>query len=191
MKRLVLLLSFLVICYSAIGQTTLESRVTDLEKTIADLSAQLTTLSLRLDQLDQQNTRLRKAVDYGQPIVTQVGESGVEYRLIALTGDVKSGIVTAHLQLVTSARKSSISIRDVYPPHTIIDLYGNRYVSSGGEVGGEPFLDVYKGVLVKASVTFDDLSPEKLQEVQVLMLTPLVGFDTDEIQFKNIKVDWR
>lgn len=191
MKRLVLLLSFLVICSSAIGQTTLESRVTDLEKTIADLSAQLSTLSLRLDQLDQQNNRLRKAVDYGKPTVSQVGKSGVEYRLLSLAGDVESGTVTAHLQIVTSAKKASVSVGTSYPPHTIIDLYGNRYVCSKGEVGGEEsFLDIYKGIVVKASVTFDDLSPEKLQEAQVLILTPQVGFSIDEIQFKNIKVEW-
>ena len=190
MKRLVLLLSCLVICSSAIGQTTLESRVTDLEKTIADLSAQLSTLSLRLDQLDQQNNRLRKAVDYGKPTVSQVSESGVEYRLLSLTGDVESGTVTAQLQIVTSAKKASVSMGTSYHPHTIIDLYGNRYVCSKGEVGGESSLDIYKGIVVKASVTFDDLSPEKLQEAQVLILTPLVGFSVDEIQFKNIKVEW-
>lgn len=188
MKRLVLLLSFVVICCNAIGQTTLESRVTNLEKTVADLSAQLSTLSLRLDQLDQQNNRLRKAVDYGKPIVSQVGESGVEYRLLSLTGDVESGTVTAQLQIVTSAKKARVYMGTA--EHTIIDLYGNRYVCSKGEVGGESFLDIYKGIVVKASVTFDDLSPEKLQEAQVLILTPIVGLSTDEIQFKNIKVEW-
>ena len=188
MKRLVLLLSFVVICWNAIGQTTLESRVTDLEKTVADLSAQLSTLSLRLDQLDQQNNRLRTAVDYGKPTVLQVGESGVEYRLLSLTGDVESGTVTAQLQIVTSAKKASVYMGTA--KHTIIDLYGNRYVCSKSEVGGESFLDIYKGIVVKASVTFDDLSPEKLQEAQVLILTPLVGVSIDEIQFKNIKVEW-
>ena len=190
MKRLVLLLSFVVICCNAIGQTTLESRVTDLEKTVADLSAQLSTLSLRLDQLDQQNNRLRKAVDYGKPIVSQVGKSGVEYRLLSLSGDIESGTVTAQLQIVTSAKKASVSMGTAYPPHTIIDLYGNRYVCSKSEVGGESFLDIYKGIVVKASVTFDDLSLEKLQEAQVLILTPQVDFSVDEIQFKNIKVEW-
>lgn len=178
---------------SATAQTSTEERLSTLESKVTQLSDKIQDLNLRVDEVLLQNQHLRAALDFGKPITSQVGESGVEYHLLSLTGDSTSGMVTAKFQIVSKRPSCSVSF-NIFNYPSMIDIQGNRYSTSTYEIGGEHALTIYKDVPVKASVTFKDIDSSTTNEIKLLLMNitcQVDTFDNDILQFRDLHIDWK
>lgn len=174
------------------AQSPVEARIGELEKKIDDLIVRTDALSQRLVEVEQLNIRLRKALDFGKPILTIEGSSGITYHITALEGSRKDKTFKIRMQVSTKNKVNSLMLEYALEKPSIIDVNGARYEAIKTEIGNEWGLEIYKDVPVNATITFADIDPDSVVDIKLLKVVASVDNSTsDTLLFKNIKVDWK
>lgn len=191
MKKILLALLMSLIATTTFAQSSsVEVKVGELGKRIDSLVLKIDALSQRLVEVEQLNIRLRKALDFGKPITTIEGKSGVSYRLLALEGDKKEKTLTVRMQVCTNNESNKLSLLPY--DQSIVDINGVRYEAQQSEIGNNYELVIYKDVPVNGSITFFDVDSDKVTDVKLLNVRASLGFGSyDDLLFKNLKIDWK
>ena len=75
---------------------------------------------------------------------------------------------------------------------SIVDINGARYEASNTEIGNVELLEIYKGVPVNASITFTDIELDSVMDIKLLKIISTIDLSySDNLLFKNLKVDWK
>ena len=166
--------------------------MSDLEEKVNNLTAQTEALSRRLSEVEQLNIRLRKALDFGKPVTMIEGSSGITYSVIALEGSKKEKVIIIRMQVSTKNDVNTLMLAYGFEKPSIVDVNGTRYEAQETEIGGTGLLEIYRGVPVNASITFKGIEPESVVDIKLLKVTNTVDYSSsDQLLFKNLKVDWK
>lgn len=197
MKKILFSLALFCASMFSFAQTPLETKVSELEKKVDALTTQTSGLSQRLSEVEQMNIRLRKAHDFGKPITSIEGQYGISYHLTAVEGDKANKTITVRMQVASVLENRILSFNLFSEKGSIVDMFGDRYVASSSNIGGESNLVMYKDVPINATVVFEDIDFEKVQEIKLFVATMFVNTadasvsGDDVLQFRDLKVNWK
>lgn len=192
MKKVLITLILSCIGIMTYAQSPLEVRVSELEKKIDEIIARTDALSQRLVEVEQLNIRLRKALDFGKPIMTIEDSSSITYHIIALEGSKKDQTVKIRMQVSTKNDVNCLMLTSGFHYPSMIDINGARYEATSTEIGNVELLEIYKDVPVNASITFTNIKPDSVVDIKLLKVKPTVDYgDGDNLLFKSLKIVWR
>lgn len=188
-RKFTITLALAVCATAASAQTTVEERLTAMERQLTTMQQQMGSLSQRLVGVEQLNTELRKALDFGKPVVTAKGMNGVTYNVISLVGNKAEKTLTVTIQLSTTDEKVDMSFSFDSP--AFVDLYGNRKKAEEYNVGGTTVAPVYKSAPVNGVIVFHDVEPETTKAIKLLEIDGQNNFQEEKVQFRDLPVEWK
>ena len=191
MKKLLLFIGLSCLVLSANAQKPLEAKVADLEQKIESITTQMNGLSQRLSEVEQLNIRLRKALDYGKPITSAKGQSGVTYNILSVQGNKVNKTLLIKIQVETPNPSNEVYLSYAFSKPSVIDITGERFEASTTKVGKSSALTIYQNVPVNGEIEFLNVDPNRLTDIKLLTIDATVDNQHEGLQFKNLQVDWK
>lgn len=201
MKQLLLPVLSLLMVGSLMAQTkptdaqasidTLKHKVESMEYEFKKLQAQIRQLATSINEVKEQNIRLKAALNYGKPIAEYKSPAGIVYRLVSLKGMRAVGRVIATVQVVAPQVVENASLYASVSSPYVIDFYGNRFDAQLYQLANQNATTLMPNVPTNGSITLGGMSPEKQGELRLLLIPASEGLlKKVQISFENLKVEW-